>query len=97
MLRSLFPLILPSVAIAGLFGPIATDNPANAIAGGTVECGAPPVSSFFDGLGPPVCYKLPFIDQDACGLRMVVVRYKWVVGTLCCSSRRRNCRRSFPV
>jgi hypothetical protein len=55
MLRSLFPLTLLSVAAAGLFGPIATDNPAGGIAGGTVECGSPPVSSFFDGLDPPVC------------------------------------------
>ncbi|KAN0121685.1 glycoside hydrolase family 81 protein [Hyaloscypha variabilis] len=53
MFRSLLPLFLSSVATAGLFGPISTDNPAVGIAGGTVQCGAPPVSSFFDGLGPP--------------------------------------------
>jgi endo-1,3(4)-beta-glucanase len=37
----------------GIFGPISTDSPAG-IAGGQVACGAPPVSSFFAGLKPPV-------------------------------------------
>jgi endo-1,3(4)-beta-glucanase len=37
----------------GIFGPISTDSPAG-IAGGEVACGAPPVSSFFAGLNPPV-------------------------------------------
>ncbi|CRG91078.1 Endo-1,3(4)-beta-glucanase 1 [Talaromyces islandicus] len=35
-----------------LLGPIGTGSP-QTIAGGTVECGAPPVTSFFDGLKPP--------------------------------------------
>jgi hypothetical protein len=97
MLRSLIPLILPSVAIAGLFGPIATDNPAGGIAGGTVECGSPPVSSFFAGLNPPVYYKLCLRDQDVSRLRLGVVRNQWMVGPLCCSSGRRNCRWPLPV
>ncbi|KAI1331870.1 glycosyl hydrolase family 81-domain-containing protein [Xylariaceae sp. FL0255] len=36
----------------GLFGPIDTSNPA-AVAGGSVQCAGPPVSSFFAGLNPP--------------------------------------------
>lgn len=74
MLQSLLPLLLPAVVTAGPFSPIATDNPAYTIAGGTVECGSPPVSSFFDGLDPPVYCKLPFVDQAVCRLKMGVVR-----------------------
>lgn len=37
----------------GLIGPISTSSAAG-IAGGTVACDAAPVSSFFDGLKPPV-------------------------------------------
>lgn len=65
MLPSLRSLFLASVAIdgvlgdggsklkRGVFGPIATDSAAS-IAGGQIACGSPPVSSFFEGLNPPV-------------------------------------------
>jgi hypothetical protein len=46
----------------GIFGPIATDSAAG-IAGGLVTNNAPPLSSFFAGLQPPVC-KPPLLDQN---------------------------------
>lgn len=42
----------------GLIGPISTSS-ATGIAGGTVASDAPPVSSFFDGLKPPVRQDYP--------------------------------------
>ncbi len=42
-----------ALSARGLFGPIATSNPAG-IAGGQVACDSPPLSSFFAGLRPPV-------------------------------------------
>lgn len=48
----------------GIFGPIATDSAAS-IAGGQVACGAPPVSSFFAGLKPPVgCLSIRYIKAE---------------------------------
>lgn len=37
------------------FGPISTASPAG-VAGGTIANAAPPVSSFFRDLKPPVCF-----------------------------------------
>jgi hypothetical protein len=36
-----------------LLSPISTNSPTS-LAGGTVQCASPPVSSFFAGINPPV-------------------------------------------
>jgi endo-1,3(4)-beta-glucanase len=45
---------LHALAKRGIFGPISTGSAAG-LAGGQVACDAPPVSSFFAGMKPPVC------------------------------------------
>ena len=46
----------------GIFAPIATDSAAD-IAGGEVTNGSPPLSSFFDGLKPPVL-RTPSLETE---------------------------------
>jgi hypothetical protein len=65
----------------GLYGPIATNAPQSSLAGGTVQCTSPPVSSFFSGMKPPVCLLGTYI-RSRCA-HTFTVPDKLVVGPIC--------------
>jgi endo-1,3(4)-beta-glucanase len=54
-----------------VLAPISTDSAAS-IAGGQIACGAPPVSSFFADLKPPVCIYLVLFQ-----LNWHILNMKW--------------------
>ena len=77
-----------------IFGPIDTGS-ANGITGGTVKSAAPPVSSFFAGLKPPVRYST---SRNQCSVLIEhSVPYKLLVGWICCHARNSHSRRSIPL
>lgn len=79
-----------------MLGPIGTGSAAG-LAGGSVACDAAPVSSFFQGMKPPVSDIFVMRSNCRLGTNFDAVPYQLVVGILRCGAWQWHRRRPISV